>query len=135
MAGGGFQRLFPGAYRPVLFASLYGGAERARQDKAAAKSLVDRDIYGFSIGAQLTLSRNVNVSFVTSLQENRYREHDTAFLLRREDEYRNFSLKASWRPYKRWALGAKLSYTENDSNIEINRYYRTQVGMTLRYDY
>jgi len=135
MAGVGLQRLFSMRYRPVLFASLYGGAERSRQDTAIAEELVDRDIYGFNIGTQLTITQKLNLSFVMALQESRYRTDDSIFLIKREDEYRNFSIKGAWRLGKQWVIGANLGYTENDSNISINRYYRTQAGMTIRYDY
>ncbi len=135
MAGVGFQRLFSMRYRPVLFASLYGGAERSRQDTAVAEELVDRDIYGFNIGTQLTITQKLSLSFVMALQESRYRIEDSIFLIKREDEYRNFSIKGAWKLCKQWAVGANLGYTENDSNISINRYYRTQAGMTIRYDY
>ena len=135
MAGIGFQRLFSVRYRPILFASLYGGAERSRQDTATAEELVDRDIYGFNIGTQLTITQKLSLSFAIALQESRYRYEDSFFLTNREDEYHNFSVKGVWKLDKQWAVGANLDYTENDSNIIINRYYRTTAGMTIRYDY
>jgi len=135
LAGVGFQRLFSIRYRPILFASLYGGAERSRQDTSTAEMLVDRDIYGFNIGTQLTITQKLSLSFAVALQESRHRVEDNIFLVKQEDEYRNFSVKGSWKVHKQWAVGANLNYTENDSNISTSKYYRTQAGMTVRYDY
>jgi len=135
LAGAGFQRLFSIRYRPVLFGSFYGGIERSRQDTTTAQMLVDRDFYGLNIGTQLTITQKLSLSFAVALQESRYWVEDNIFLKKREDEYRKFSVNAAWKLHKQWAVGANLNYTENDSNIATSKYYRTQAGMTVRYDY
>lgn len=135
MAGVGAQHRLTGRYQPLLFATLYGGVERSRKSITAAEELVDRDIYGAFMGSQFSIMPKVSLQLTATLQESRYREDDSFFLRRREDEYRNFSIKTTWRPDKQWAISAKLNYTENDSNIPIHHYHRTQAGMNFRFDY
>ncbi|HEB99961.1 MAG TPA: hypothetical protein ENJ05_10695 [Thiotrichales bacterium] len=135
MAGLGLQLAFGGALRPLVFGTLYGGKERARNDDSAARSLVDRDIYGASLGGQVMLHPAFSLDIGVQWQESRYRNDDGFFLLKREDEFKNVSLGATWLPYRHWSLRTKLGYTDNSANISINRYHRTELGVTLRYEY
>ena len=129
------SRAYPWRFKPILYATLYGGKERAHQDNSAARSLVDRDIYGLSLGGQLMLNPKLSTDIAVEWQESRYSEEDDIFLLKREDEYRNVALGATWLPHQHWSLRAKLAYTENSSNISVNRFHRFQAGLTLRYEY
>ena len=135
MVGLGFQRRHPWPLDPLFFGTLYFGKERARNDEDAARSLVDRNIVGLSIGAILMLDAKFSVDISAQFQEGRYKNNDSFFLRKREDEFRGLSFGATWLPYRHWSLRANIDYTENDGNIKINRYHRTQVGMTLRYEY
>jgi tetratricopeptide (TPR) repeat protein len=135
MAGLGFQHAFSGPYRPFLFASLYGGGERSKEETITAETLVDRDIYGFSVGTQFTITPQIDLIFTGMMQQNGYRNEDVFFLKEREDSYSNLSAKTTWKPYRDWSVSVNMSYTENQSNIAIYRYTRTQTGMTIRYDY
>ncbi len=135
LGGAGFQHIFAGALQPVLIASLYGGAERAKDDLAFAKSKINRNIYGFSIGSQLTINPKLSLDFTVQLQKSRYQEDNQFFLIKRKDEYRNYSLGMTYRPDRRWAVHSNLDYTKSSSNIEIYRYDRTQIGMSVRYEY
>ncbi len=135
MGGTGFQHIFAGALQPVVFGSLYGGVERARDDPAFARSRIDRDIYGLSIGSQLTVNPRFSLDFTIQSQKSRYRRNDPLFLTKREDEYRNYSLGMTYRPGRQWAVRSNLDYTEGNSNIEIYNYYRTQVRVSVRYEY
>ncbi|MCF6354523.1 MAG: tetratricopeptide repeat protein [Candidatus Polarisedimenticolaceae bacterium] len=135
MGGAGFQHVFAGGLQPVVFGSLYGGAERARDNLALAESAIDRDIYGLSIGNQLTISPQLSLDFTVWLQKSRYLEDNSFFLIKRKDEYRNYSLGITYRPSRQWAIRSNLGYTEGRSNIEIYKYYRAQVEMSIRYEY
>lgn len=135
MGGLGIMRSFPLRWQPLFFASLYLGEDRARVDRWAARAIVDRDIYGLSAGTQLTLSPKLSLTLSGQIQESRYDEEDRFFLLRREDEMRKLSLQTTWLLRPHWSLGAKAAYTETHSNISINRYHRTEAGVTLRYEY
>ncbi len=135
MGGAGFQHFFAGALQPVVFGSLYGGAERARDNLALAKSTINRDIYGLTIGSQITLSPQLNLDLAIQLQKSRYLEDSSFFLIKRKDEYHNYSLGITYRPSRQWAIRSSLGYTEGRSNIEIYKYYRGQVEMSIRYEY
>jgi hypothetical protein len=135
MGGLGIMRSFPLCWQPLFFATLYLGEDRARVDSWAARAIVDRDIYGLSAGTQLTLTPKLSLTLSAQLQESRYDEEDRFFLLQREEEMRKLSLQSTWLLRPHWSLGAKAAYTENQSNISINRYHRTEAGVTLRYEY
>jgi len=118
-----------------VFNGKYGGVERSRENLAFAKSKTDKDIYGLSIESQFTITPKLGFDFAIQLQENRYRDKDQSFLITREDEYRNYSFGVTYWPEKRWAMHTNLSYTEGGSNINIYRYYRSQAGISVRYEY
>lgn len=135
MAGLGLLHSYDIRWKPMPFASLYGGKEKAREDSSIARYLVDRDIYGLRFGAHFSPNVRLNLNISALLQESRYDESNIIFARKREDEYRSLSLGATWLLDPRWSIHGNLSYSENDSNIPIYRYYRTETGLTVRYEY
>ena len=135
MAGMGLLHSYNIRWKPMLFATLYGGKERAREDSIIARAMVDRDIYGLHFGAHFSPNVKLNLNLSALIQESQYDEGDLFFLRRREDEYRSLSLDATWLLDPRWSIHGNIAYCENDTNIPIYRYHRTETGLTVRYEY
>jgi len=135
MAGVGLLYAYKIRWKPMLFASLYGGEERAREDSFIARAMVDHDIHGLRFGAHFSPDARLNLNISALIQESRYDEGDLFFQRKREDEYRSLSLGATWLVDPKWSIHGSVSYSENESNIPIYRYHRAETGVTVRYEY
>ncbi len=57
------------------------------------------------------------------------------FVVEREDELYDVVAGASWSIAKGWSLRAQVLYLENDSNIDLFEYDRTDASLNLRVDF
>ncbi len=119
----------------LFFGSLYGGMERSQEDNATAELLVDRDIFGARAGFMFTLAPDVNLTISGQAQRSNYLNEDVIFAVERLDDYYNASGTLTWQFHKNWSLRGELSYSDNQSNIEIYSYDRTVASIFLRADY
>ncbi|MCP4042800.1 MAG: DUF560 domain-containing protein, partial [Gammaproteobacteria bacterium] len=60
---------------------------------------------------------------------------NTLFLKKRRDNQFDATLGLDWKYLQNWKLSPRLSYTKNHSNIEIDKYERTEVGLTVRREF
>ena len=60
--------------------------------------------------------------------------NDPAFLKKRKDAQYDATIGARFFPAHNWLIRPQLSYTKNDSNIEINEYKRTVMSVNVRKD-
>ncbi len=134
-AGASLQHRLAIPLHPTVFCTLYGGTERANSGRSPTRFRVDRAILGIHIGSRLAIGPGFSLDLMIQRQQSRYREKDPFFLENRTDEYRNYSLGVGYRLDRRWSLHATLDYTEGRSNLALYRYYRTQAGISVRYEY
>ena len=124
--------VFKGDLSPVIYGSIYGGREEARD---AGKQELSQDIAGFRMGGQVSLASKwqLQASMGVELRDND--ENDTAFLMKRKDHQYDASLGINYFPIQDWSIKPQISYSKNDSNIDLNSYDRTVVSVSVRKDF
>jgi len=123
---------FSGDTAPVVFAAVYGGEEK--EDAANVPHLGHKPI-GARIGSQWRLSPGVHLFANASVERRRYGGVDPLFLVEREDTQIDASVGLTYVIGANWSLRPQLSFTDNDSNIDIYVFRRTVVQLGLRRDF
>jgi tetratricopeptide (TPR) repeat protein len=128
------------AYAPVIYAGAYAGRERTM---TSGFPELGHRVSGLRGGGQVsfgdTLTAFVNLSF----EERRYgtpeavdvRSLTSFFPFSRVDKEYAVRIGANWKFARNWTLTPSLSYTDNDSNVNVSEYKRTIGAVTVRYDF
>ena len=124
--------VFKNDFTPVIYGSIYGGREVARDD---TRQDLSQDVAGMRAGGQLNFSSKwqMQASLGVELRDND--ENDTAFLKKRKDRQYDASLGINYFPVQDWSIKPQLSYSKNDSNIDLNSYDRTVISVSVRKDF
>ena len=124
--------VFKGDFTPVIYGSIYGGREVARDD---TRQDLSQDVAGMRAGGQLNFSSKwqMQASLGVELRDND--ENDTAFLKKRKDRQYDASFGVNFMPAQDWSIKPQLSYSKNDSNIDLNSYDRTVISVSVRKDF
>lgn len=124
--------VFKNDLSPVIYGSLYGGREEARD---AQKQDLSQDVLGFRAGGQVSLASKwqLQASMGVELRDND--ENDIVFLKKRRDRQFDASLGINYFPVQDWSIKPQLSYSKNDSNIDLNSYDRTVISVSVRKDF
>ena len=124
--------VFKNDFTPVIYGSIYGGREVARDD---TRQDLSQDVAGMRAGGQLNFSSKwqMQASLGVELRDND--ENDTAFLMKRKDHQYDASLGINYFPVQGWSIKPQISYSKNDSNIDLNSYNRTVVSVNVRKDF
>jgi outer membrane protein len=123
---------FAGETAPVVFASVYGGEEK--QDAENVPHLGHKPV-GVRVGSQWRLAPGAHLFANASLERRRYGGVDPLFLVEREDTQIDASIGLTYALGSKWSLRPQLSFTDNDSNIDIYVFRRTVVQLGLRRDF
>ena len=124
--------IFKGDFTPVIFGSIYGGREEARDLK---RQDLSQDILGFRTGGQVSLTNKLQLQASMGVEQRDNDENDIAFLRRRKDRQNDMSLGVNYYPIQDWSIKPQISYSKNDSNIDLNSYDRTVVSVSVRKDF
>ncbi len=124
--------VFEGDHSPVLFASIYGGIEDARDNFA---DFLDQDIYGTRLGGQLNINNRIQLFTSLGYERRHNDDDDPAFLAKRKDNQYDASLGLNYIPARDWTIKPQLNYTKNDSNIALNSFERTIISINVRKDF
>jgi tetratricopeptide (TPR) repeat protein len=130
LAGAGWLRSFDDAGRRYAFAGVFGGRDRATDHREDG----DKAIYGARVAGQWTLGERAEVFAYASAASGRYDQPNPNFLVERRDLQYDAGIGVNWRVAPGWSLRPQLSYTRNDSNIELYGYNRYDLSITLRRD-
>lgn len=124
--------VFKGDSTPMIYGSFYGGREEARD---AQRQDLSQDVIGMRAGGQLNLSSKwqLQASLAVELRDND--EYDLTFLKQRKDHQYDASFGVNFMPTHDWSIMPQLSYSKNDSNIDLNSYKRTVVSINVRKDF
>ena len=129
-----YSHTFASALTPTVFASINIGAESASEDLIAAQSVTERDISGLRAGVMLGLSDKTALQLAGTIQTSEYADrHPLNLSAIREDDHISADLNLLWLFERDWRLDTKVSYSDNQSNVEIFRYKRTQFSLNLNY--
>ncbi len=118
--------------RTMLFGSFYLGAETGRNDLPSGVNVAANDVMGFRVGAQYMLDERWMFFGALSHETREYEDADPVFLRVRDDTLTSLHLGASYALAKQWLLTPSLSFTRNDSSINLNEYRRGVAQFAVR---
>ena len=124
--------VFKNDFTPVIYGSIYGGREVARDD---TRQDLSQDVAGMRAGGQLNFSSKWQMQASLGIELRDNDENDTAFLMKRKDHQYDASLGINYFPVQGWSIKPQISYSKNDSNIDLNSYNRTVVSVNVRKDF
>ena len=116
--------------KAVLFGSVYLGDERDTERADGAKGF-----HGLRVGGQTILTDKTDLFASVGAQFGKFDQENLAFLTTREDDQYDFSTGINWHYDTNWTVRPQLTYTKNDSNIDLRSYNRTDISLTLRRDF
>jgi outer membrane protein len=132
IVGANAAHVFEGDLSPVLFASIYGGREVAR-DPAA--DFLSQDVAGVRAGGQLSFNSKWQLQTSLAYERRDNDEDDPAFLKKRSDNQYDASLGLNFIPARDWSIRPQVSYSKVDSNIELNSFDRHIISVDIRKDF
>ena len=122
------------AYRggEVAFASAYWANERPRDGDVPWLGF---DGIGLRAGGQLNINPRTVLFANGSLEYRHYGDDDPMFRTTRRDTQYDLTIGVNYVPVRHWTVTPKLGLTYNQSNIELNKYHREAVSVTVRRDF
>ena len=124
---------FPKANKEFRLGFYFGDEENVESGMAA--EAVARDYLGLFALFQWNPTPR-QLFFINGLvQDNQYKEPQPVFNETREDTYWALSTGWNWRWKPKWTINVELKYENQDSNLEIFQYDRTQIYGGVRFDF
>jgi hypothetical protein len=130
--GAAYGRVFSGEFTPVLFVSGYGGEEKQYADQAP---WLGHELAGVRAGGQLRLGLGLTAFGNVAYENRKYGGEDPTFLVTRTDNQVDMTLGLSYLLRPNTTLIAQYSYTDVDSNIQINSFTRNLATLSLRFNF
>ena len=115
--------------KPVVFGSLYGGSEK---QKEADQPQLGHKPVGVRLGGQVSVGANAVLFGLLSYERRVYDGDDPIFLVTRRDKQSDIRLGMNYVLRPGWLLVPQIAYTDNQSNIDLDKYGRTVISLTLR---
>jgi outer membrane protein len=132
VGGLGFAHAFGRRGGFITYLGAYGGSEEERDERFPQ---FGHDLYGVRVGAQQFLSEKFTVFMNASAEKREYGGPDPFFSVDREDEQYNAAVGLNFTPIKNMRVTPQATWTDNQSNIEINEFDRWVGSVTMRYDF
>jgi outer membrane protein len=123
---------FQDDFKTVIFASIYGGREDARDSSV---DFLDQDVFGLRTGGQLSFSPLWHLNATVSYEQRDNDENDPFFLTKRQDDQYDAVLGLRYLPAPSWSIKPQISYTKNESNIDLNGFERKSISVNVRKDF
>jgi tetratricopeptide (TPR) repeat protein len=124
--------VFQTDFSPIIFASIYGGREDARDSSV---EFLDQDVLGIRAGGQLNFSPVLQLNATASYERRDNDENDPFFLTKRKDDQYDVLVGLRYLPAPSWSIKPQFSYTKNDSNIDLNGFDRKVISVNVRKDF
>jgi len=127
--------------RSTLFGSLYLGSEKdvspiiSAATPSGGRTDGAKHFSGLRIGNQTSLSENTTLFASGGFQAGEYSRENYYFQRQRSDRLYDLAAGANWRLDKHWLFRPQLSYTKNESNIDIYGFSRMDFSLTVRRDF
>jgi len=118
--------------KPVIFGSLYGGREK---EKAEGVPQLGHKPVGVRLGGQVTIAEKAVLFGLVNYERRVYGGDEPFFLVTRRDKQTDLRLGVNYALGAGWLLVPQVTYTNNDSNIELNKYDRTVVSLSVRWTF
>ncbi len=130
-AGVGLRHGFAGAMRPTVSVALTVGDERNDRNRPD----FSRTLAGLQGVLTVAPASRWSLSAAFLYQDSRYDAADPFLGVTRKDSYRSLTLGAAYLVDRNLSVRGELAYTDNDSNIALFKYDRTQAMVKLRYEF
>lgn len=117
----------------IGYGSAYAITERAHHDDVA--SFLSLDGYGLRLGGQQRLSESTTLFGSVAYETRRGKSDDPTFLTARNDEQLILNLSLSHQLNKTLKVTGQYSYIDQRSTIELYKYDRNMLSVTLRQDF
>lgn len=130
--GSAYATSFSGELAPVIFSGIYVGYE---QPLASNVAYLANSLYGIRLGGEIKLHPKYTLLASASLEKRVHKGVDTLFLLDRNDTQGDLKIGLNYMPAQNWTISPSVSYTNNESNIIINKYDRTVLSLSARRDF
>jgi outer membrane protein len=118
--------------KPVMFGSLYGGQEK---EKAEGVPHLGHKPIGVRLGGQVAIANRAVAFGVFSYENRKYDGEDPFFGVTRRDSQADIRIGVNYTLAPGWLLVPQVTYTNNDSNIDLNKYDRTVVSLSVRWTF
>jgi tetratricopeptide (TPR) repeat protein len=129
--GANFAHALAG-FKTVFYGGAYLGEEVVKDDSVPHLGHV---LYGARAGAQHEFHRDAKAFVNLGYEHRRYGGEHPMLLRTRDDNQWNFGVGVAWTPAKNWIVTPQFQYTDNRSNLDINRFRREIVSVTLRREF
>jgi hypothetical protein len=130
--GAALGHAFNGRFTPVFFGSAYFGQEKPETEGVPQ---LGHRLAGVRLGGQLRISTGLTTFANLSFERREYGGEDQTFLVTRQDNQSDAVLGVSYLLRPGTTLIGQVAYTDNKSNIQINRFDRTVAGVSLRFSF
>jgi tetratricopeptide (TPR) repeat protein len=128
--GTGFLHILPDG-KTALFGSINLGNEHAVYDRADG----DKSGFGLRVGGQTSIYEAIDAYANVGYQIGRYNKENVAFQATRNDKQFDFTIGGNWHWNKLWTMRPQISYSKNNSNIQIYGFDRIDASITVRRDF
>ncbi|MBL4712593.1 MAG: DUF560 domain-containing protein [Gammaproteobacteria bacterium] len=129
--GGTWLHVLANSNQPIVYFTAYYGDEK-EQTSIAGSEFIGREYFGLRAGMQLKSSARLVWSGVLSYQQSEYGGDNPLFGKTREDDFISLIVAADYLFNDGWTLRPEVSYSDNDSNLEINSYDRIRALLIAR---
>ena len=130
--GGAYATSLGSESATVMYAGAYAGSEEPRK---SGNSYLGNTFYGGRLGGEMKLSPAYILLASASMEMRMHSGSDTLFLVKRSDTQYDLKVSVNYLPAKEWTITPAITYTNNDSNIIINKYDRTVYSISARRDF
>ncbi len=117
--------------KSLISTSVFAGNEIDTDHRADG----GKSIHGAKVAMQHSIHDDLAIFGSFGLQNGDYDTTNVAFQQTRNDWQIDATGGLSWRINDAWSLRPQLTFTKNNSNISLYKYDRTDVSVTLRWDY
>lgn len=134
--GASWLHLFDSARKPLLYASLLTGRDHAQSLLANGADNSKRSVSGRVYG-QFSLNENIDLfgSFGLLYRADRSMNARATLVDYGNDHTTDAMLGLNWRPAKDWTVRPQFTYVNNNSNVALSEYKRSEATVTVRYDF
>ena len=117
--------------RSAITASAFSGEETSAEARADGNARFE----GLRLAVQYNLLEKLDVTASLGAQSKRYGKQNAAFQETRHDDIFDATLGLNWRFAPSWSLRPQVAYTQDRSNIPLNKYERVEGAITVRRDF
>ena len=132
IVGVAYAQAFTGEYAPAIFASLYGGEEKEKNE--LFPHLGHKPV-GARLGGQLRLGGGWSLFGSASYERRKYGGTEPLFLVTREDKQADVNAGLSYLWRSGTTLRLQVAHTDNSSNVVLNDFDRTVISTSVRFNF